>query len=166
MYSFAFTSLLGPCYHPVLSTQNSLTMAPRPACGLWIDASDSDLSDCVVGGGYQGLARGVPSCAKRNRANLSGASARAEEGGPGGAAPGKISRLQFVQTRTYAQISLGAPNPSPKYVVRMTIFTREVAIFSHRHRHPGAKKSSKKKQPLLRLPRWSPTLVLTELDDA
>ena len=40
MYSFAFTSLLGPCYHPVLSTQNSLTMAPRPACGLWIDASD------------------------------------------------------------------------------------------------------------------------------
>ena len=88
------------------------------------------------------------------------------KGGPGGAAPGKFSRLQFVQTRTYAQISLGAPNPSPKYVVRMTIFTREVAIFSHRHRHPGAKKSSKKKQPLLRLPRWSPTLVLTELDDA
>ena len=26
-----------------------------------------------------------------------------------------------------------------------TIFTREVAIFSHRHRHPGKKKISKKK---------------------
>ena len=28
------------------------------------------------------------------------------------------------------------------------------------------KKSKKKEQPLLRLPRWSPTLVLTELDGA
>ena len=27
-------------------------------------------------------------------------------------------------------------------------------------------KKQKKEQPLLRLPRWSPTLVLTELDDA
>ena len=30
----------------------------------------------------------------------------------------------------------------------------------------GKKRSKKKEQPLLRLPRWSPTLVLTELDDA
>ena len=33
-------------------------------------------------------------------------------------------------------------------------------------RTSGKKEAKKREQPLLRLPRWSPTLVLTELDDA
>ena len=73
-----------------------------------------------------------------------------------------------VGARRPAPASRARPPPTD----RVRALERDSAATAWGPTHTGMllpflqKKKQKEDQPLLRLPRWSPTLVLTELDDA
>ena len=72
--------------------------------------------------------------------------------------------------RHFSRWSARRPAPAsrarPPPTDRVRALERDSTATAWRPTYFRQKKAKKREQPLLRLPRWSPTLVLTELDDA